>query len=49
MKEEKCGSCKEEKIIKFICNFCSEYRMCRECGEEHRHWCSTRDEWEFIN
>lgn len=47
-KAEICGSCKEEKVIKFACNFCSEGRMCWDCGEEHRGWCNTKDDWEFI-
>ena len=48
MKKEICGSCKEEKVIEFECSFCSEGRMCRECGQEHRTWCQTREDWTFI-
>ncbi len=47
--KEKCGACHKEKQIKFCCNFCEEGRMCKECGEEHRSWCETRDDWEFVN
>ena len=49
MKIETCGSCNEEKIIKFECGFCIESRMCRDCGYEHRVWCEARDDWDFIN
>ena len=47
-RKETCGDCHKEKIIKFECGFCSEGRMCKECGEGHRNWCGTRDEWKFI-
>ncbi len=46
--KEKCGSCKEEKEIKFECTFCEEGRMCKECGQEHRGWCQTRDDWIYF-
>ena len=46
---EVCGACKEEQTIAFECRFCSESRMCRECGEEHRNWCQVKDEWNFIS
>ena len=46
--KEICGSCKEEKYIKFECGFCSEGRMCKECGEEHRSWCQTRNDWKIL-
>ena len=47
--KEKCSSCKEEKEIKMRCNFCDDgYAFCEECAEEHRSWCMTKDDWEFI-
>jgi len=46
--KEICGSCKEEKVITFECCFCSEGRMCEECGREHRQWCQAKDDWIFI-
>lgn len=49
MDKEICGSCGEEEIIKFECGFCSEGRMCQECGQDHRTWCQVNDEWEFID
>ena len=34
---------------KFMDNFeHTGNNRCAECGKEHREWCNTRDEWEFI-
>ena len=45
--KETCGSCKNEKEIKFECGFCEEGRMCKDCGQEHRSWCQARDDWNY--
>ena len=45
----KCSNCKQEKQIKMKCNFCEDgYALCEECAREHRSWCKTRDDWQFI-
>ena len=48
MNKETCGGCGKEKTVRFVCNFCFEGRMCKECGSSHRSWCMATDDWEFI-
>ena len=48
--KEKCSGCDEEKVIKMRCNFCDDGNaLCSDCASEHRSWCMTKDDWEFIH
>ena len=49
MSKGKCGECGEEKTIVMKCHFCVEHQFCGDCAYEHRSWCMTKDDWEFIN
>lgn len=47
--ETMCSSCGENiNRIAMKCHFCDDgYALCKDCAEEHRGWCNTKDEWEF--